>query len=213
MLFGQLCQIFLAEPFNTLSVVSGNLVIEGGVKFGSGRVIARRDPFARHAGNHRIIWELFSFIDNTVASDDTVVTDFHTVHQRGVDTNQAIVPDRATVNRAVVSNRTVITNDRWRCRANMDHHEILDIRILTNLDFEHLGSHHDMRPNRTTLTNGHLPVNQRTVVQKGKIIERDVRSNVRHVVTSKANDGVFADYSLVEHVIIPRVPRLHPVFR
>jgi hypothetical protein len=62
----------------------------------------------------------------------------------------------------------------------MDHHEILNIGVLANLDLKHLGPHYHARPNGTAFANRYLAVQQRAIVDEGEIVQCDIGSNMGH---------------------------------
>ena len=84
------------------------------------------------------------------------------------------------MNRAVVRNRAVLADDRRCRRTDMNHDKVLDIRIFTDQHFEHLCSHHDIRPNGNTGLDRHLAVNLSSVVNERGIVKSDKGSNMRH---------------------------------
>ena len=80
--------------------------------------------------------------------DDRAATDHGTVHDHGVDSDQAIVFDRAAVDRRVVRDRAEITDTRRMAVSHVDHHEILQIRIASDLDLHRFGADDDVGPER-----------------------------------------------------------------
>ena len=63
------------------------------------------------------------------ARDNGVLADHGAVHDGRVDTDEAVVADRAAMNGAVMGDGAVIANNGRRCSAHMNHREVLDVGV------------------------------------------------------------------------------------
>ena len=72
------------------------------------------------------------------------------------------VADRAAVDGGVMGDRAKVANRRRMVIADMYHHEILKIRIATDLDAMGFGPHDNLGPDRRLGTNFHIAVDFRT---------------------------------------------------
>ena len=132
----------------TLSIELRIAVVEPRVHAIGLMVIALGLDLARGTHNHRVWRVLLTFGDEGPTGNNGPCADDSTVHDRGIDADQARVADRCAVDSAVMGDRAEVADDCRGGRPDVDHRKVLDVGHAADLDVMHLGSHHDMGPNR-----------------------------------------------------------------
>jgi hypothetical protein len=62
-----------------------------------------------------------------VTGDDAIITNDAAIHNGGVDANQAVIADCATMQRTVMGNRAVVAHNCPRTIADVNHDEVLNV--------------------------------------------------------------------------------------